>query len=85
MIIMGLIVVVLVLGLAVLLFDELGHEEATGGELLDVGNVVVLSNVNPSNRAYYEGETAPYYPHRLRYATVQLQLQSPPLVGVLVL
>ncbi|KAK8560301.1 hypothetical protein V6N12_013100 [Hibiscus sabdariffa] len=43
------LIVVPVLGLAVLLFEMLGHEECGITQLLDVGNVVILGNVNPAD------------------------------------
>lgn len=41
------VVIVLLLGFPVLLFDLLGHEEGGVGKLLDVRNVVVLGDVHP--------------------------------------
>ncbi|KAK9045662.1 hypothetical protein V6N11_051571 [Hibiscus sabdariffa] len=43
------LIVVPVLGLAVLLFEMLSHEDCGITQLLDVGNVVILGNVNPAN------------------------------------
>jgi hypothetical protein len=58
-----LVIVALLLGLAVLLFYVLGHEEGGVGELLDVRNVVVLSCVYSTHRPHDEREGASYDPH----------------------
>ncbi|PON87888.1 hypothetical protein TorRG33x02_162670, partial [Trema orientale] len=57
------VVIVPLLGLAVLLLEVLGHEESSVGELLDVGNVVVLGDVDSATRPRYEREATLYYPH----------------------
>ena len=51
------------LWLAIGLLDLLGHEKAVIGELLDVGYVVVLGNVDSTCTAHHECKTAPDYSH----------------------
>ncbi|PON56267.1 hypothetical protein PanWU01x14_182790 [Parasponia andersonii] len=63
------VVIVPLLGLAVLLLDVLGHEESSVGELLDVGNVVVLGDVDSATRPRYEREATLYYPHPIQFPT----------------
>jgi hypothetical protein len=58
-----LVIIALLLGLAVLLFDVLGHEEGGVSEVLDVRNVVVLSCVYSTHRPHDEREATSYDPH----------------------
>ncbi|KAL6004976.1 hypothetical protein ACLOJK_005535 [Asimina triloba] len=58
-----LVFIIPLLGLAVVFFDVLGYQDSGVGELFDVGDVVVLSYVNPASSSQQEGETAPYNPH----------------------
>uniref|UniRef100_A0A1J3CUH7 Uncharacterized protein n=1 Tax=Noccaea caerulescens TaxID=107243 RepID=A0A1J3CUH7_NOCCA len=50
-------------GLAIILLDVLGDDETGISELPNIGNVVVLGQVNAESRTYHEGEAALYYSH----------------------
>lgn len=54
---------VVLLGLAIVLLDVLGDDETGVGELPDVGNVVILSQVNSESSAQQEGDGALHYSH----------------------
>lgn len=51
------------LGLAVLLLVEIGHENGGARELLHVGDVVVLGDVYPADDPGQEREAALQYAH----------------------
>ncbi|GAB2300870.1 hypothetical protein Dimus_034906 [Dionaea muscipula] len=50
------LVVVSLLGLPVILFDVLEHEETGVGQLLNVGDVVILRHIDTKHRPSHEGQ-----------------------------
>lgn len=46
-------------GFTVGLFNFLGHEDPRRGKFPDVGNTVILSDVDPSKCTQHEGKTSP--------------------------
>lgn len=60
------IIIARLLGLAVLLLEEIGQENGGAGELPHVGNVVVLSHVYPAGDPGQERDAALQYAHAIR-------------------
>ena len=60
---MELIVAVGLFGLAIGFLDVFGHQHAGAGKLLDVGDVVVLGDVDAESSGHHEREGASDYTH----------------------
>ncbi|KAK4751744.1 hypothetical protein SAY87_020542 [Trapa incisa] len=64
-----IVIVISPLWLAIVLLDMLGHREARVDELLDVGDIVVLSSIHSEGRAQQEREGALDQAHWRRLET----------------
>lgn len=53
-------------GFTVVFFNVLCYNKAGVEELSDVGNVIVLSQINPKKSSSHERKGTPYYTHPFR-------------------